>query len=204
MGRNPSRGRKPLRRPRRAGVGSQDHAQGLAAEEITARLQQIAGSDHPAPVRPAPNANELRDGVFQLDLTGSEVTDTRLLTRTSKPVSVEVFSVKTYAHPEDPGSVVLRLDGWEGHLVIRLPRDRAVVLNARLAQAIEQGEARSSRGGSPAPPLPLPRPQGPPRVRTDKWPTRTSHRRRLGVRDPRAIDSALDQIDDSQSDPLES
>lgn len=190
MSQRKARGKGPLRREPRAGAASRDHARDVAATEIVAKLQQIAGSGAPGAARHVPNADDLRDGVFRLELNGSELTDSGLVARSRKPVVVEVFSIRTFPHPDDSTRVVLRVDGWDGHLELALPRDRAEVLAAGIAQAIDAAKIRERDRSQPAPAL------TPPRIRTEKWRSRTSHRKRVDVRDPRAIDSALDGLDD--------
>lgn len=188
MARGKSDDRQPPRRPRRAGVASKDHAHELAAGEITAKLAQIAESGRPGPTPPPPNAEELRDGALVLKLEGAEVTDSGLLATSSRPKTVGVFALTAFPHPEAPGQIVLRLDGWHGHIELSLPRDRAELLAARVDAAV----AASTRGRIRGAHTPL----EPPAVRVAHGnpQSRSSRRKHMKAGGVKAIDSALDAL----------
>lgn len=148
MGRSGPKGVPPSRRrgghaDPRSGRTSGREAEPIelpAASEIAVKMQQIAHQiDHlPAELAKAVNDEPPHPGSRS---TGAEVVDVNLLHRSLKPSSAHVVTVDAYPDPERPESLVVRLDGWEGFLLVKLTRDRATLLANRLAAAVEKSSA---------------------------------------------------------------
>ena len=59
----------------------------------------------------------------------------------SRAASAQVVTLDAYPHPEKPDCILIRLDGWDGHMTLTLTRDRAALLSSRLVQAVEKSHA---------------------------------------------------------------
>lgn len=154
MARSAARGGS-RKRPRDHGPSSppsRDEVQALAASEVTARLQQIADSRRPRRSGDPRPAGRGESAPLAADIRGVRVTDHGLIGRGRPTTRAELISVTTNPDPERPDSVVMRLDGWEGHLVLVLPRDRAALLAKKLEQAVEMSRDWTARdpGAPPA------------------------------------------------------
>src|SRR5450755_850073 len=115
---------------------SSDEAHARAAEDITARLAQIARSGS------SPQGSAARDPSREpesaaIELRGAQVVDCSLVSPEVEISSADVISINAYPDRERPESVVIRIDGWEGHLCMILPRDRAALLIKKLENAID-------------------------------------------------------------------
>jgi hypothetical protein len=151
MSKSRSRRKPPSQRKKSEPILLPDEARDVAASEVTARLEQIgiAGAGGSAPASGTAGAHET---ALALESTGAAIVDCCLLARTGEPVTADVISVSASPHPEKAGSVVLRIDGWEGHLLFILPRDRAALLVKKLEQAIDACRLRPPRArAGPAP-----------------------------------------------------
>lgn len=73
--------------------------------------------------------------------TGSEAHDRGLLGTSSRANPAQVVTLDAYPHPEKPECILIRLDGWDGHLTVTLTRDRAALLASRLEQAVQKSHA---------------------------------------------------------------
>ena len=73
--------------------------------------------------------------------TGAEVIDSNLIVKSSRATSAQVVTIDAYPHPDRPDSVIVRLDGWDGFLLLTLTRDRATLLSNRLVQAVDKSRA---------------------------------------------------------------
>ena len=150
----PSGGPPNSRAGRKAAL-SPDEARGLVTSEITARLQQIAEVQAP-PDASGQTARAARANPFGPKRRGAEVADKNLLSGEgagSNP-KARVIAINAFPHPEEAHCVVLQLDGWDGHLQLTIPRDRAVMLVARLQRAIDDSAgARDPISRPPDPPV---------------------------------------------------
>ncbi len=188
-----SRRRPPSQRKKSEPILLPDEARVVAASEVTAKLEQIGIARAGGPVAGAENtrANET---VLGLESTAAALVDCCLLARTGEPATAEVISVSASPHPEKAGSVVLRIDGWEGHLLLILPRDRAALLAKKLEQAIDACRMHSPRTvAGPAPE------SGPSVAITPITAARAKHRYRRANRgvaadEAAATDRVLDQL----------
>jgi hypothetical protein len=146
-------GKAPSRRASRKTALSPDEARGLVATEITARLQQIAEVHTPSG---SAASRAARPNPFGPKRTGAEVADANLLSGNRPPSKARVIAINAFPHPEEEDCIILQLDGWEGHLQLTIPRDRAVMLMARLQRAIEDsGGPRDPAPRRDAPPVDL-------------------------------------------------
>lgn len=140
-------GKAPSRRASRKTALSPDEARGLIATEITARLQQIAEVHSPSGSATSAASRAAKPNPFGPRRTGAEVADANLLSGNRPPSKARVIAINAFPHPEEEDCIILQLDGWEGHLQLTIPRDRAVMLMARLQRAIEDS-------GGPRDPIP--------------------------------------------------
>ena len=124
----------------RTSRGDADAASLPAASEIAIKMQQIADQISHFPTELAKAVSEEMPHPVSR-ATGAEVVDAHLLYRSSKPTSAHVVTIDAYPNPDRPESIVVRLDGWEGFLLVNLTRDRATLLANRLAAAVEKSQA---------------------------------------------------------------
>lgn len=150
MAKSKPRRRNPGRRPRCEPGVSPDQVHAEAAAEITAKFEQIARSREQDHLGPATNrGNEAVS--LGIELRGAHVADYDLVSRTGTGTLTELIAIHASVHPEKPDCVVIRVDGWNGHLLLILPRDRAGLLVKKLEQAIESSHARTARKCPPSP-----------------------------------------------------
>ena len=126
----------PSRRAERKAPVSADEVRGAVASEITARLRQIA--EVQAPPGGVTSARAAQPNPFGPKRRGAEVADKNLLSGGRPSSKARVIAINAFPHPEEVDRVVLQLDGWDGHLQLTIPRDRAVMLVARLQRAIDE------------------------------------------------------------------
>jgi hypothetical protein len=197
--------RKPVDRFGRRGAlrppATSDEAHARATEDIAARLAQIASS------RQIPNSfsrgtlHEVADSLA-IELRGAQVVDSKLVSPRSDFTGVEVISINAYPDRDQPESVVIRIDGWDGHLSVVLPRDRAALLIKKLEHAIDASRARTSRHAAKAPVAPA-KPEvvvdsSPPGGEAARHGRRRIKRGQVLKRHRTAIDDALDSFGDDQ------
>ena len=148
MGKSRSQSRPPSQRPGGAqrptlAQSSKREAETKlpAASEISARMQHLAHQIDHLPIELAKAVSNDDDHHRSSSrATGAEVIDAGLLCQGAKPISAHVVTVDAYPNPENPGGIVVRLDGWEGFLLVNLTRDRAVLLAERLSGAVEKSQ----------------------------------------------------------------
>jgi hypothetical protein len=135
------------RRPPEPPVTS-DEAHLRATQDITERLAKIAQS------RQAPNSSSRgthhdEPESFAIELRGAQVIDCKLISPRSDFTGAEVISINAYSDRERSESVVIRIDGWDGHLCVVLPRDRAALLIKKLEHAVDTSrDPKSLRPGT--------------------------------------------------------
>ena len=107
--------------------------------EIATSMQRLADHiDH----LPSELARRVVDGpTGSQQRSGAEVTDAGLLAPASSARTAGVLSIDAFPHPDGSGRVSVRLDGWEGSLVITLTPDRAALLANRLSEAVDKTKA---------------------------------------------------------------
>jgi hypothetical protein len=130
----------------RAGERSEEDLRALAASHVAASFANLAAFAEDPPKEVARNSSPNQPDSRHPRLTGTEVEDRRLLTASPKPLAAPVVTIDAYPHPAEPEKIVVRLDGWEGHLELRLSRDRAALLAARLREAIDRAQASYDSG----------------------------------------------------------
>lgn len=148
MGKSRSQGRPPSQRPgggQRPTLAPNSRKESEtklpAASEIAARMQHLAHQIDHLPVELAKAVSDENDHHRTSSrATGAEVIDAGLLYKGAKPISEHVVTVDAYPNPERPGGIVVRLDGWEGFLLVNLTRDRALLLAERLSGAVEKSQ----------------------------------------------------------------
>jgi hypothetical protein len=198
-------GDPPSARAGRKTALSPDEARGLIASEITARLQQIAEVQAP-PGGSGQTARASRPNPFGPKRRGAEVADKNLLSgkgAASNP-KARVIAINAFPHPEEAHCVVLQLDGWDGHLQLTIPRDRAAMLVARLQRAIDDSAgARDPIARPPDPPVEVAaeasRARGAPPAKSGRRPKPSDRRRRRDRADKTlgdALDADLSPLDD--------
>ena len=147
MGRSKPKDRPPKRRPS-AGRLEQASAEAVlarAASDVTARLEQIARNSQPRVIagrrRPENDAT-----VVGLEEQGVSLIDQGLIApgRTTRS---DLIAVAAQPDPDRPDRVILRFDGWEGHVEVVVPRDRAALLVRKLEQAVEMSREWTSGAG---------------------------------------------------------
>lgn len=153
MASTPARGgpRKRGRDRGRSDPPSPEEVHSRAASEVTARLRQISESRRPRRAGEARSEPAGEPAPGAADIRGVRVTDHGLIVRDRPSSGAELLSVTTNPDPERPDCVVVRLDGWEGHLLLVLPRDRAVLLARKLEQAAELSRDWTARSPAAAP-----------------------------------------------------
>lgn len=133
-------GLPPARPVRRASEGTEPRSI-PAPSEISQKMQQLSEQIHQL----SPEmANAIREDDARWTgphATGAEVIDSNLLAKGSRPASAQVVTIDAYPHPDRPDSVIVRLDGWDGFLLLTLTRDRATLLANRLGQAVDKSRA---------------------------------------------------------------
>lgn len=146
-----ARGLSRRRRRSQAQTGeTPDHVHAEAAADVTATLQQISRAreqDQLQADRRKPNVPV----ALGVNLRGTSVVNHGLVSGSDSPDATEVIAVHAAVHPEQPDCLAIRVDGWNGHLVLILPRDRAVLLAKKLEQAIEHSRSMTVRRSSPVP-----------------------------------------------------
>jgi hypothetical protein len=105
-------------------------------------MQQIADQIDHLPVELAKAVSGEEHHRPESRSTGAEVVDMGLLRRVaSPPTSAHVVTIDAHPNPDRPESLVVRLDGWDGFLILNLTRDRAMLLASRLNAAVEKSQA---------------------------------------------------------------
>jgi hypothetical protein len=183
-----------------------DEARGVVASEITARLQQIAEVQAP-PGAAGQAARAARPNPFGPKRRGAEVADRNLLSGegAASNSKARVIAINAFPHPEEAHCVVLQLDGWDGHLQLTIPRDRAVMLVARLQRAIDASAgAHDPISRPPDPPVEVAaeahRARGGPKAKSGGRPKPSDRRRRRDRADQtlgEALDADLSPLDDA-------
>ncbi len=139
-----SRGSRPDRgkdRPRNArskgGSSPAPKHQHSAGSEITAKVRHLSEFIDRVPPELVKDISSAQVGTSAIRTRGSEVIDFHLFSRSGRPVAAQVVTIDAYPHREHPGLIVVRLEGWDGHLELTLTRHRALLLARRLMQAVE-------------------------------------------------------------------
>ncbi len=151
MGKSTSRGRQarpaiPARPRDFSPPGNPDEAMKRATEEISAKLDQIASSrvaDRPA--MPAARSGLAADSPG-ISPQKAQVTDCKLISKAGGQGVAEVISINARPHAEKPGCIEIRIDGWEGHLLLSLPSDRAALLVRKIEQSLDVLKGSTARG----------------------------------------------------------
>ncbi len=179
-----------------------DEAHARATEDIAARLAQIASSRQTPSSSSRDTLHEVADSLA-IELRGAQVVDCKLISPRSDLTGVEVISINAFPDRDRPESVVIRIDGWDGHLSVVLPRDRAALLIKKLEHAIDASRDRTSRHAAKAPVAPatpeLVVDSSPPGGETARHGRRRTKRGHLLKEHQAAIDGALDALGDDQT-----
>jgi hypothetical protein len=149
MGKPKQRGLPPSRRPGNPGSAKSARHSRQDAETTPAAASEIGSKMHQIALQIDQIPTELARAVSEEDAshrprsraTGAEVVDAGLLYRGSKAASEHVVTIDAYPNPEKPEGIVVRLDGWDGFLLVNLTRDRAQLLAEKLSAAVEKSTA---------------------------------------------------------------
>ncbi len=112
-----------------------------AGSEISVKMQQIADQIDHLPIELANAVSGEDHHRTESRSTGAELVDVGLLHHGARPASAHVVTIDAYPNPDRPESLVVRLDGWDGFLLLTLTRDRAMLLANRLNAAVEKSQA---------------------------------------------------------------
>jgi hypothetical protein len=188
----------PSRRQKSKAVVLPDEARELAASEVTEKLEQINVSQART-LRQSPESGVAGPPEARPGPLGAAIVDCRLFSHSADAVSAEVISVTASPDSEASDRVVIRIDGWEGHLRLTLPRDRAALLVKKLEHALDACRSRIPRAARPpaetSPDLPtvvLPEIN---KIR-EKQHSRRAHRR-MSEKQKAATDQVLDELTNS-------
>ncbi len=121
----------------------------LPGSEISAKLQHLAED---IDALPADLIDKIPSASAGSQEAGVEVTDHGLLGRSGRPTAAQVIAIDAQPDPGSPGGLIIRLDGWQGSLVMTLTRDRAELLASRLGSAITRVRDWYGVPPSPRPP----------------------------------------------------
>ncbi len=183
------------RSPKPVVLRDEAEARELAASEVTEKLEQI-GVSRARSVRQSNESEATKPAEARAQAAGAAVVDCRLFSQSADPVSAEVISVTASPDPEAGNRVVIRIDGWEGHLRLTLPRDRAALLVKKLEHALDACRSRLPRtarlpaeGTPELPTVVLPSING----AREKQHGRRAHRR-MSEKQKAATDQVLDEL----------
>ena len=134
---SPKSKRQPRRRNEsRVPVNASEHLVEKATGEITDKLQEIAQlrerhqhSDGEAAATVAVSLG--------IELRGAQVVNRRLFSEKTAAASTEVISIQSTVDPAKPDCISIRMDGWNGYLILTLPWDCAALLAKKIEQAVE-------------------------------------------------------------------